>query len=155
MSLEKVRQELKKYGLEERVLVFEQSSATADLAADLVGVSPGQIAKSLAFDVDGRTVMILVSGDRKIANPKYKEKFGQKPKMLRVDEVEERTGHPVGGVCPFAVEDGVEIYLDSSLKRYDVVYPACGSANSSIGLRIGELEKYTNYREWVDLSKES
>lgn len=155
MSLEKVREELSKYKIEDRILEFDDSSATAEMAANLVGSKISQIAKSIAFDVDGRTVVVVTSGDMKIANPKFKKKFGQKPKMLKGDEVEKRTNHPIGGVCPFGLLEGVELYLDESLKRFETIYPACGSSNSAIGLSIEELEKYTNYKEWLDLSKES
>ena len=129
------------------------SSATVALAAQALGCSEGEIAKTLAFDQAGRTVLILAAGDVKVDNHKYKETFHMKAKMLSYDETEERVGHPVGGVCPFANPPGCRVYLDESLKAYDTVYPACGSANSAIALSCAELEEYSRAEGWVDVCK--
>ena len=140
MAIERAREWLKKWGLEERILEFDTSSATVELAAQAVGCEPEKIAKTMSFLVDGAPVLIVTAGDQKIDNHKFKETFHTKAKMLSPDEVEERVGHAVGGVCPFGVREGVTVYLDESLKRFETVYPACGSSNSAIGLSIGELE---------------
>lgn len=153
MSLEKVKEYFKKYGIEERIQEFEESSATVELAANAVGCEMGNIAKTLSFKVGEQPILIVVAGDVKIDNKKYKAKFNTKAKMLAPDEVEELIGHKVGGVCPFAIKDGVKVYLDESLKRFEYIYPAAGSSNSAIRLSIEELEKYSNYIEWVDVSK--
>lgn len=124
-----------------------------ELAAAALGCEPARIAKSLTFMVNDTPVMILAAGDVKIDNPKYKAQFGTKAKMLTADQVSELIGHEVGGVCPFGINDGVEVYLDVSLKRFDHVYPACGSGNSAVKLTIEELEKCSGYKEWIDVSK--
>lgn len=151
MSVEKVREYLKKYNIDNRVQEFEESSATVELAAKALKCEPNRIAKTLSFKIDDKPILIVVSGDAKIDNSKYKAQFNKKAKMLSRDEVLELIGHPVGGVCPFAVNEGVEVYLDESLKRFETVYPACGSTNSAIKLSIEELEKYSNYISWVDI----
>lgn len=153
MAIEKVRGYFKQFGIEDRIQEFEVSSATVELAAKALGCEPEKIAKSMSFSVDGKPIIIVCAGDTKIANPKYKAQFNTKAKMLSFDEVEEKIGHAVGGVCPFAINDGVTVYLDVSLKRFDKVYPACGSSNSAIGLTIAELEKYSNFKEWIDVCK--
>ena len=153
MAIEKVREYLKGFGVEDKILEFDVSSATVELAAQALGCEPCRIAKTLSFSVDGRAILIVAAGDAKIDNPKYKAKFGTKAKMLAFDEVEALIGHAVGGVCPFAVNEGIAIYLDESLKRFETVFPACGSSNSAIELTPSELEKYSAYTEWVDVCK--
>lgn len=154
MAIEKVRAEFVKLGIADRIIEFDVSSATVELAAEALGCEGKRIAKSLSFGLpDGRTVLIIAAGDAKVNNGKFKSFFGTKASMLGFDEVEARVGHAVGGVCPFAVNDGVEVYLDNSLKRFETVFPACGSSNSAIELTIPELEKYSGYKEWVDVCK--
>lgn len=153
MSLDKVKAYFKEAGIESKVIELEESSATVELAARALHCEPARIAKTLSFHVDDRVVLVVTAGDAKIDNKKYKEEFGQKAKMLSVYEAEPLIGHAVGGVCPFAVNEGVEVYLDQSMKRFDVVYPAAGSANSAIGLTIPELEIYSKNRKWVDVCK--
>lgn len=154
MSLEKVKVYLGKYGIEEKIQEFEVSSATVELAAKALHCEPQRIAKTLSFMLEGKAVLIVAAGDVKIDNSKYKARFGKKAKMLLPDEVETLVGHAVGGVCPFGVNEGVKVYLDVSLKRFETVFPACGSSNSAIELTIQELEKYSEYEEWVDVCKE-
>ena len=153
MSIEKVRDYFKKYNMEERIQKFEESSATVELAAKALKCEPKRIAKTLSFKINDKPILIVVAGDAKIDNSKYKAQFNKKAKMLTYEEVLELIGHPVGGACPFAINDGVIVYLDESLKRFETVYPACGSANSAIELSIEELEKYSNYISWVDVCK--
>ena len=153
MSIEKVRAYFKEYGIEDRIREFDVSSATVALAAEALGCEGARIAKTLSFLVGDDTVLIVAAGDARIDNHKYKEKFSTKAKMLEHDEVARRTGHAVGGVCPFAVNEGVSVYLDESLKRFETVFPACGSSNSAIEFTIPELEKYSPYLEWIDVCK--
>ncbi len=153
MAIEKVKAYFKQYGMEDRVQEFEVSSATVELAAEALHCEPCRIAKTLSFMVDGHPVLIVAAGDAKIDNPKYKAQFGTKAKMLTPDEVQAMIGHAVGGVCPFAVNSGVAVYLDISLKRFQTVFPACGSSNSAIELTIEELEKYSTYTAWIDVCK--
>lgn len=153
MAIEQVRTYLKQYGVEEKILEFDVSSATVELAAAALNCEPQRIAKTLAFMVDGHAVLVVAAGDAKIDNPKYKAQFGTKAKMLSPNETELLVGHAVGGVCPFAVKEEVEVYLDVSLKRFETVFPACGSANSAIELRIPELEKYSGFVSWIDVCK--
>ncbi len=153
MAIEKVKEYFAQYGMEDRVLEFPVSSATVELAAQALGCEPCRIAKTLSFLVGDRAVLIVAAGDAKIDNPKYKAQFGAKAKMLTPDQVVELIGHAVGGVCPFAVNDGVAVYLDVSLKRFDTVFPACGSSNSAIELTIPELERYSGSTAWVDVCK--
>ncbi len=153
MAIEKVRAYLKQWGMEEKILEFETSSATVELAANAVGCKPQRIAKTLSFRTNDKCILVVCAGDTKIDNSKFKKKFETKAKMLPFEEVLESVGHEVGGVCPFGVNSDVEIYLDSSLKRFETVFPACGSENSAIELSIDELEKTSNYREWVDVCK--
>ncbi len=153
MAIEKVREYFDKFGISDKILEFEVSSATVELAAQALGCEPKRIAKTLSFDVNGETVLIVVAGDAKVNNSKFKETFHTKAKMLAFDEAEERIGHAVGGVCPFAVNDGVKVYLDESLKRFETVFPACGSSNSAIELTIKELEEYSTPVSWVDVGK--
>lgn len=153
MSIEKVRAYFAQYGIEDRIKEFDVSSATVELAAKAVGVEPSRIAKTLSFLVDESCILIVAAGDAKIDNPKYKATFHTKAKMLPHDEVPAYTGHAVGGVCPFAVREGVKVYLDQSLKRFETVFPAAGSANSAIELTIPELERYTPGSAWIDVCK--
>lgn len=153
MAIEKVKAYFREYGMEERIQEFDVSSATVELAAEALHCEPQRIAKTLSFMVENEAVLIVTAGDAKIDNPKYKAKFGKKAKMLSLDEVETLVGHAVGGVCPFAVNEGVIVYLDISLKRFETVFPACGSSNSAIELTISELEKYSGYAEWIDVCK--
>lgn len=153
MSIEVVRRFFKSHGIENRVQEFDVSSATVELAAEALNCEPCRIAKTLSFMADGRPVLVVAAGDAKIDNPKYKAQFGTKAKMLSPDQVLELIGHGVGGVCPFAVNEGVDIYLDISLKRFETVFPACGSSNSAIELTIEELEKYSSFIAWVDVCK--
>lgn len=153
MSIEKVRTYLAQYGLDGRILEFETSSATVELAAAAAGCEPARIAKSLSFLVDGRAILVVAAGDAKVDNAKYKAQFGTKAKMLTPDEAETLIGHAVGGVCPFGINEGVTVYLDNSLKRFETVFPACGSSNSAIELTIAELEKYSGFTSWVDVCK--
>ena len=153
MAIEKVKVYFKKYGMEERVQEFDVSSATVELAAAALHCEPQRIAKTLSFMVDGHAVLVVAAGDAKIDNPKYKVQFGTKAKMLSPEEVEMLAGHAVGGVCPFAINEGVDVYLDISLKRFETVFPACGSSNSAIELSITELEKHSGYAGWVDVCK--
>lgn len=151
MAFETAKQHLEKLGYGNRIRVFNVSSATVELAAAAVGTEPAHIAKSLTFMADGVPVMILCAGDAKIANAKYKAFFHAKAKMLTREEVSELIGHEVGGVCPFGIKEGVRVYLDASLKRFDTVYPACGSSNSAVELTIAELEETSGYCGWIDV----
>ena len=153
MSVEKVKAFFEKYGMADRVLEFDVSSATVELAAQAVGCEPCRIAKTLSFLADGQPILIVAAGDAKIDNPKYKARFAAKAKMLTPEEAETLVGHAVGGVCPFAVNEGVTVYRDESLKRFPTVFPACGSSTSAIELSIGEREKYSGFDSWVDVCK--
>ena len=153
MSVEAVKEYFAKYGMADRVKEFDVSSATVELAAQAVGCEPCRIAKTLAFMVDGQAVLVVAAGDAKIDNTKYKAQFGARAKMLTPDEAETLVGHAVGGVCPFAVKEGVSVYLDDSLKRFPSVFPACGSSNSAIELSIAELEKHSGFICWIDVCK--
>lgn len=138
----------------DRVQEFTVSSATVDLAAQALGCAPCRIAKTLSFKVNDAPVLIVAAGDARIDNPKFKAQFACKAKMLTPDEAVSLIGHAVGGVCPFAVNKGVQVYLDASLKRFETVFPACGSASNAIELTIPELEKYSNFTDWVDVCKD-
>lgn len=153
MAIERVKTYFRQYGMEEKVRELDMSSATVELAAAALSCEPARIAKTLSFMVDGHALLVVAAGDVKIDNHKYKEQFGVKAKMLSPEEAESLVGHAVGGVCPFAVNEGVEVYLDVSLKRFETVFPACGSSNSAIELTIPELEKYSGYAGWVDVGK--
>lgn len=155
MSIEKVKEYFRQYGMEDRVWEKEHSSATVEEAAEALGCEPQRIAKTLSFQAGDRVVLVVTAGDRKIDNKKYREQFGCKAKMLKFEEVEDLVGHAVGGVCPFAVRERVEVYLDESLKRFETVFPAAGSSNSMIELSIEELERYSHSLQWVDVCKES
>lgn len=153
MAIERVKEYFKKFGMEKKIQEFETSSATVELAALALNCEPERIAKSLSFKIDEKAILIIAAGDAKVDNVKYKSVFHVKAKMLTIDEVEELIGHAVGGVCPFGINNNVDVYLDISLKRFDTVFPACGSSNSAIELTINEMEKYSNYIEWVDVCK--
>lgn len=154
MSIERVRNYFKSQGMEERVLEFTVSSATVELAAQALNCEPCRIAKTLSFNVNGTPVLVVAAGDARIDNPKFKAQFAVKAKMLSPDDAVTLIGHAVGGVCPFAVNDGVQIYLDASLKRFETVFPACGSSNSAIELTIPELEEHSHCLGWVDVCKD-
>ena len=154
MSVTRVKEYFKQYGIEDRIREFDVSSETVELAAKAVGCEPKQIAKTMSFLLDEESILIVMAGDAKIANPKYKEQFHMKAKMIPGDQVETIIGHQVGGVCPFAINEGITVYLDVSLKRFEAVYPAAGSGNSAIELTIAELEKYSHAAAWVDVSKD-
>lgn len=154
MAIEKVKEYFRQYGMEDRVREVEESSATVEAAAAALGCGPERIAKTLSFHKGEDVILVVAAGDRKIDNKKYRHTFGCKANMLKFEEVEPLVGHAVGGVCPFAVREGVEVYLDESLKRFETVFPAAGSGNSMIELTIEELETYSRNREWVDVCKE-
>ena len=153
MSIEKVREYLKKFGLDNKIMQFDVSSATVKEAAIALNCKEQEIAKTLSFIVNDRPVLIVTAGDSKVDNSKFKTKFNVKAKMIPFDDVERLVGYAVGGVCPFGVNEDVDVFLDESLKRFDTVYPACGSSNSAIKLSIEELEKASNYKEWIDVCK--
>lgn len=154
MAIDRVRAYFRELGIEEKVQELAESSATVELAAAALGTEPGRIAKTLSFMVNESPILIVTAGDVKIDNAKYKKFFGAKAKMLTPQQAEELIGHAVGGVCPFAINEGVTVYLDESLKAYETVYPACGSSNSAIELNMEELEKYSLSKAWIDVCKE-
>lgn len=154
MSLESVKQHFKKWNRENDIMVFDSSSATVQEAADTIGVKPAQIAKTLSFrGKDEKAILVVAAGDAKIDNKKFRHTFQFKARMLSPEEVVEQTGHPVGGVCPFGLANDLDVYLDISLKRFEKVYPACGSTNSAIELTCEELKTYSSAKEWVDVCK--
>lgn len=154
MSIERVKDYFSNYGIEERIQEFDISSATVELAAIALHCKSERIAKTLSFLAEDRVILVVIAGDRKVDNKKYKMQFQTKAKMVSSEEAEIRVGHAIGGICPFAVNKGVEVYLDVSLKRFTTVFPACGSSNSAIELTISELEIYSGYRKWIDICKE-
>lgn len=154
MAIEKVREYFRSLGIEGRIRELDKSSATVELAAAALGCEGARIAKSLSFKVGGKAVIVVCAGDVKIDNTKFKGYFNEKAKMLAPDEVVEMVGHAIGGVCPFAVNDGVKVYLDESLKRFDTVFPACGSSNSAVEFTVDELWTYSKAEAWVDVCKE-
>lgn len=154
MAIENVKAFFKQYNMDTRIQEFEASSATVELAAAALNCEPERIAKTLSFMADGEAILVVTAGDAKIENKKFKGHFKTKAKMLSPDQVIDLVGHAIGGVCPFAVKKDVSVYLDISLKRFETVYPACGSSNSAIELTIEELEKYSGYIEWIDVCKE-
>lgn len=154
MAIDKVKEYFKQFDMEHMIIEFSVSSKTVELAAKALNCEPCRIAKTISFAAGDKVILVVAAGDTKIDNAKYKSHFGIKAKMLNFDEVENLVGHAVGGVCPFAVNNGVEIYLDNSLKRFDTVFPACGSSNSAIELTIEELEKYSCFKEWLDVCKQ-
>lgn len=154
MSIEKVRAHFKPLGIEERIREFDVSSATVELAAVAVGVEGARIAKSLSFKVEDKPIIIVVAGDAKVDNSRYKAQFHTKAKMLIHEEAHELIGHDVGGVCPFALPEDVKVYLDVSMKRFETVFPAAGSSNSAVEMTCDELERYaSNFAAWVDVCK--
>lgn len=153
MSIEKGREYFRQFGMEDRVQEFTVSSATVELAALALGVEGARIAKTLSFKKDDSCILVLAAGDARIDNRKFKDKFHMKAKMLTADEVLELVGHPVGGVCPFGINDGIDVYLDESMKRFETVFPAVGSPSSAIELDLDELFKYSNALEWIDVCK--
>ena len=153
MSIEKARAHLARHGLEDRIMEFDQSSATVELAARAVGCEPARIAKTLSFEIAGEVALIVFAGDARINNQKFKATFHTKPRMLDAASAEDRIGHAVGGVCPFGVNEGVRVYLDESLRRFDVVYPAAGSSSSAVRLTPAELEDCVDGATWVDVSR--
>ena len=153
MSLIKVREYLKKYGKDEEIVEFDESSATVAEAAQAIGCGEADIAKTLSFIVGGKPILIVMAGDKRCDNHKYKEFFHEKAHMIPREDLVELVGHEAGGVCPFGVNDGVTIYLDESLKEHEFVYPACGSCNSAIKLSISELEELSQFNKWIDITK--
>ena len=157
MSIEKVKKQLESFGLSDRIREFTVSSATVELAAAALNVPPEVIAKTIAVsDKSGEgCILIVTAGDNKLCSKKFKQQFGFKPKMLKFDEVEQKTGHPVGGVCPFGVDEGASVYLDASLKRFEKIYPAAGTVNTAVEITLDELKKVTGRDEFIDVCKEA
>ena len=153
MSLQRAEEYLKKKGYADRIIIPEQSSATVEEAAAALGCEPGMIAKTLSFLQGEQPVLILAEGTARIDNSKYKARFGYKAKMIPADKVEELIGHDIGGVCPFGINEGVPVYLDESLKRHEVVYPAAGTNHSAVRLSIADLEDCSGYTDWIDVCK--
>ena len=153
MAFERALAHLQKWNLDGRVRVFDVSSATVELAAQAVGVDKARIAKTLSFKVGDAPVLIVMAGDVRLDNAKYKAQFSAKAKMLSADEAESLVGHAVGGVCPFGVNEGVRVYLDKSLLRFETVFPACGSDNSAVELTNAELESCSGSLGWIDVSR--
>ena len=153
MSLLKAKEVLQRYGLEDRIMEFDVLSSTVKEAAKAINCKEEEIAKTLSFIVEDKPILIVVAGDSKIDNSKFKTEFKTKAKMIPIDNVEEMIGHAVGGVCPFGVNKNVDVYLDDSLKRFEIIYPACGSSNSAVKLTLAELEKTSNYKKWIDVCK--
>lgn len=154
MSIERARSWLAQFGADQRILELEQSSATVALAAEALGCAPERIAKTLSFMLDGNPILIVAAGDARIDNHRYKASFGSKAKMLSPAKAADLVGHAVGGVCPFGVNEGTKVYLDESLRRFETVFPACGSSNSAIQLTIPELEQFSASCGWVDVCKD-
>ena len=153
MSIEKVKAYFASFGMAERILEFPVSSATVELAAQALGCEGKRNVKTLSFKTGDKAILICAAGDAKVDNAKYKARFGVKAKMLTHEEAASMIGHAVGGVCPFAVKEGVEVYLDASIRRFETVFPAAGSSNSAIELTIPELERYSGFTAWVDVCK--
>ncbi len=153
MSIERVAAHLEGFGLADRIIIPESSSATVSEAAAALGCSEAEIAKTMSFTVDGAPIIIVMAGDAKTDNSKYKAFFHTKAVMIKPEEVESLLGHPVGGVCPFALPEGVPVYLDESLRRFDIVYPAAGTRNSAVKLTVSELERASGAKEWIDIAK--
>lgn len=153
MSIEMVRNYFKKIGIDDQIKEFDVSSATVELAAKALDVEPKRIAKTLSFKLGDSCLLIVMAGDARIDNHKFKDKFSMKAKMLSADEVEKLVGHGVGGVCPFAIKPNIPVYLDKSLQRFETVFPACGSSNSAIELNCDELYTYSNAIDWIDVCK--
>ena len=153
MSFVKAKEYLQKCGLEDKIMEFNVSSATVEEAAKAINCKEEEIVKTLSFIVKDKPILIAAAGDSKIDNSKFKAEFHTKAKMIQFDQVEELTGHAVGGVCPFGINENVDVYLDESLKRFKIIYPACGSSNSAVKLTLEELEKASNYKKWIDVCK--
>ncbi|MST72848.1 YbaK/EbsC family protein [Olsenella porci] len=153
MSAESTREYLARFGLDDKIITYDVPTATVQQAADASGLEPGQIGKTMAFDVKGTPVLVLCAGDAKVWNSAFKRQFGVKPTFIKPDELEERVGHPMGGVCPFNVREGVQSYLDVSLQRYDFVRPAAGSENTGVDVTIDHLPQVANSLGWVDVCK--
>ena len=153
MSIQKVRDYFSQWGMEDKVMELTESSATVEEAAAALHTEGRRIAKTMSFLVGDQPILIVFAGDARVDNHKYKERFHKKASMIKADQVEDLIGHPVGGVCPFAIHPDVDVYLDESLKRFHTVFPACGTANSAIELTLDELMTYSKAREWVDVSK--
>lgn len=151
MSVEAVRARFEELGIADRILEFEVSSATVELAAIAAGTEPARIAKTLSFGCDDRVILVVTAGDTRVNSSKFKKAFHAKPKMLSAEDAERLIGHAVGGVCPFAVNEGCEVFLDESMKRFETVFPACGSSNSAIEVTPEELERYAAPCSWVDV----
>ncbi len=154
MAIERVREHFKQYGREEEIVEFEVSSATVDLAAKAIGTEGARIAKTLSFRKGDEAMLVVAAGDARMDNKKFKKQFGFKARMLKPDEVLEQTGHAIGGVCPFGLSKPLPVYLDVSMKRFETLYPACGSSNSAIQLTCEEIAKYSSSVEWVDVCKD-
>ncbi|OIM20570.1 prolyl-tRNA editing protein [Oenococcus oeni] len=154
MTVERVRKYFEQFALNDRIKMFTRPTATVDQAAETLGVQADQIAKTLAFSFEDRAFVVVTSGMARISNQKFKKVFNQRPRMLPRDQVETMTGYRIGGVCPFALNDGVKVYLDYSLKKHDLLYPAAGDLNAAIRLSLDELEKYSLAAGWVDVAKE-
>ena len=155
MSFIKAKEHLKKYGYENKIMEFDVSSATVREAALALNCDEDEIAKTLSFYIHEEPILIVISGSSKIDNSKYKQEFKTKAKMIPFDEVENKIGHGVGGVCPFGINDNINVYLDTSLKNHSIVYPACGNSNSAVKLTISDLEKSSNLIKWVDVCKKN
>lgn len=153
MGLQEAKEYLKQFGLEDRVMEFPVSSATVELAAQALNCRPGRIAKTMSFRLGEQVQLILLAGDVRIDNKKYKAAFGAKAAMLPPGDLPVLVGHPAGGVCPFGVKEGVAVYLDESLRRFETVFPACGSGNSAIELSLPQLAEVAASRGWVDIAK--
>lgn len=153
MAIDQVRAYLRAFGAEERILEFPVSSATVALAAQALGCEEARIAKTLSFAQGEGCILVVAAGDAKVDNAKFKARFAMKAKMLSPDDAQRLVGHAVGGVCPFGVNAGVPVYLDESLRRFETVFPACGSANSAIELTLDELERFSGAESWVDVCK--
>ena len=153
MSIEKAKDYFRQWGMESRIREFETSSATVELAAEALGCAPERIAKSLSFKTNDNCILIVAAGNTKVDNSKFKMQFHTKATMLSKEDVKDMIGHDVGGVCPFGINENVDVYIDISLKEFATVFPACGSSNSVIELTINELEKYSNYIAWIDVCK--
>lgn len=154
MALDRAQEYLKKYKMDKRIMLFDVSSATVKEAALALNSTEREIAKTLSFIVDDKPILIVVAGDAKIDNAKYKKEFKTKAKMIPSGDVENLVGHAVGGVCPFGVNDDVKIYLDESLKQLEIVYPAAGTDNSAVKLKVSELESIVDNQKWIDVCKE-
>lgn len=153
MAIDKVREYLKKFGKDKDILEFAVSSATVGDAALAIGCDEAHIAKTMSFLVDDKPILVVMAGDKKVDNSKFKQTFKCKAKMVQAIDLVQLIGHEAGGVCPFGINEGVDVYLDDSLKRFEFVYPACGSSNSAIKLTISELENLSNSKNWVDIGK--